>query len=195
MGRNRDRTLRCNARKGLITIVCTFGGWRDLQRLPKVVLRPSKTENFAHSGRETAQKRPRNGWRNGRVSAKVTASASPRGDQRSWGVALPSDKASRRSSPARDKGPPWPFPPTLYLIRCTIVYYFQTHYGQSPVLIRCTLAGFYSEKKPCLKPVRASPADLISLHPGRRPTCDLMLAVVPHILLCMPHHADIFSKG
>ena len=76
---------------------------------------PSKTENFAHSGRETAQKRPRNGWRNGRVSAKVTASASPRGDQRSWGVALPSDQASRRSSPARDRGPLGPFFPTLYL--------------------------------------------------------------------------------
>ena len=38
MGRNRDQTVRCNARKGLITIVCTFGAWRDLQRLPKVVL-------------------------------------------------------------------------------------------------------------------------------------------------------------
>ena len=111
---------------------------------------PSKTENFAHSGRGTAQKRLSNGSRNGRVSAKVTASASPRGDQRSWGVAFPSDQASRRSSPARDKGPPGPFSPTLYLIRCTIVYYFQTHYGQSPVLIRCTLAGFYSEKNPVL---------------------------------------------
>ena len=80
---------------------------------------PSKTENFAHSGRETAQERLRNGWSNGRVSAKVTASASPRGDQRSWGVALPSDQASRRSSPVLDKGPPGPFSATLYLkIEC-----------------------------------------------------------------------------
>jgi hypothetical protein len=31
MGQNRDQTVRCNARKGLITIVCTFGAWRDLQ--------------------------------------------------------------------------------------------------------------------------------------------------------------------
>ena len=75
----------------------------------------SKTQIFVHLGRETPQKRLRNGWRNGRVPAKVTASASPRGDQRSWGVALPSDQASRRSSPARARVPPGPFSPTLYL--------------------------------------------------------------------------------
>jgi hypothetical protein len=63
----------------------------------------------SRNGSETAQKR----LENGRVSSKVTANASPRGDQRSWGVALPSDQASRRSSPA--KVPPGPFPPTLYL--------------------------------------------------------------------------------
>ena len=77
----------------------------------------SKTQIFVHLGRETPQKRLRNGWRNGRVSAKVTASASPRGDQRSWGVALPSDQASRRSSPARAGVPTGPFSPTLYLKR------------------------------------------------------------------------------
>jgi hypothetical protein len=75
---------------------------------------PSKTEIFVHLGRETPQERLRNGWRNGRVSAKVTASASPRGDQRSWEVALPSDQASRRSIPARARVPPGPFSPTLY---------------------------------------------------------------------------------
>ena len=76
---------------------------------------PSKTEIFVHLSRETPQKRLRNGWRDGRVLAKVTANASPRGDQRSWGVALPSDQASRGASPARDKGPLGPFSPTLYL--------------------------------------------------------------------------------
>jgi hypothetical protein len=55
-------------------------------------------------GRETSQKRLRNGWINGRVSAKVTASASPRDDQQSWGVALPWDQASRRWSLARALG-------------------------------------------------------------------------------------------
>ena len=70
---------------------------------------------FVHLGRETAQERLRNGWRNGRVLATGTANASPRGEKRSWGFALPSDQASRRSSPARDKGPPGPFSPTLYL--------------------------------------------------------------------------------
>jgi hypothetical protein len=54
---------------------------------------PSKTEIFVHLGRETPQKRLRNGWRNGRFSAKVTAIGSHRCDQRSWGVALPSDQA------------------------------------------------------------------------------------------------------
>jgi hypothetical protein len=75
----------------------------------------SKTQIFVHLGRETPQKRLRDGWRNGGVSTKVAASASPRGDQRSWGVALPSDQASRRSSPARARVPPAPFSPTLYL--------------------------------------------------------------------------------
>ena len=78
---------------------------------------PQKTQIFVHLGRETPQKRLRNGWRNGRVSAKVAASASSRGDKRSWGVALPSDQASRRSSPARSRVPPGPFSPTLYLNR------------------------------------------------------------------------------
>jgi hypothetical protein len=68
-----------------------------------------KTQIFVHLGRETAQKRFRNGWRNGQVTAEVTASVSPRGDQRSWGVALPSDQASRRSSPARARVPRGPF--------------------------------------------------------------------------------------
>jgi hypothetical protein len=68
-----------------------------------------KTQFFVHLGRETAQKRLRNGWRNGRVPAKVTASASPRGNQRSWGVALPSNQASRRSSPASARVPRGPF--------------------------------------------------------------------------------------
>jgi hypothetical protein len=77
---------------------------------------PSKTEIFVHLGRETSQKRLRNGWINGRVLAKVAASASPRGDQRSWGVALPSDQASRRSSPARAGVPPGPFSSTLYTL-------------------------------------------------------------------------------
>jgi hypothetical protein len=76
---------------------------------------PLKNQNFAHLGRGTPQKRLRNGWRNGRVSAKVTASASRKGNQQSWGVALPSDQASRRTSPARARVPPWPFSPTLYL--------------------------------------------------------------------------------
>jgi hypothetical protein len=76
---------------------------------------PSKTDFSVHLGRETPQKRLSNGWRNGRVSAKVTASASPRGDQRSWGVALPSNQASRRSSPACVRVPQGPFSPTLYL--------------------------------------------------------------------------------
>jgi hypothetical protein len=76
---------------------------------------PSKTQIFVHLGRETYQKRLRNGWRNGRVAAKVTAGASPRGDQRSWGVVSPSDQASRRSSPARARVPLGPFSPTLYL--------------------------------------------------------------------------------
>ena len=78
-------------------------------------------------GRETPQERLRNGWRNGRFLAKVTANASPRGDQQSWEVALPSDEASRRSSPARDKGPPRPFPPTLY-----------PKYLAEPLVRRCT---------------------------------------------------------
>jgi hypothetical protein len=70
----------------------------------------STTQIFVHLGRETPQKRLRNVWRNGRVSAKVTASASPRCDQRSWGVALPSNQASRRSSPARAGCPQGRFP-------------------------------------------------------------------------------------
>jgi hypothetical protein len=41
---------------------------------------PQKPNFSSILGRETAQKRLRNGHRNGRVSAKVTASASPRGD-------------------------------------------------------------------------------------------------------------------
>ena len=108
----------------------------------------SKTQIFVHLGRETPQKRLRNGWRNGRVSAKVTASASPRCDQRSWGVALPSDQASRRSSPARARVPPGPFSPTLYLktpfpllmdyswllLRCMDAYQWLSH--RSP-LISC----------------------------------------------------------
>ena len=88
---------------------------RDLLKLTGKRFCPSKTHIFVHLGRETAQERLRNGWRNGRVSAKVTASASLRGDERSWGVALPSDQASRRSSPARARVPPGPFSPTLYL--------------------------------------------------------------------------------
>ena len=54
----------------------------------RIKLCPSKTENFAHSGRETAQKRLRNGWSNGRGLVKVTASASPRCGYQSWGVSL-----------------------------------------------------------------------------------------------------------
>ena len=50
-----------------------------------------------------------------RLSAKPMASASPRGDRRSWGVTFPSDQASRRASPAHARMPPWPFSPTLYL--------------------------------------------------------------------------------
>jgi hypothetical protein len=96
-----------------------WGWWRDprVRRWRWCFRRfwASKTQIFVHLGRETPQKRLRNGWRNGRVSAKVTASVSPRGDQRSWGVALPSDQASRRSSPARSRVPPGPFSPTLYL--------------------------------------------------------------------------------
>jgi hypothetical protein len=65
--------------------------------------------NFRPFGSRSPQKRLRNGERNGRVSAKVTASASPRGDQRSWGVASPSDQASRRSNPACARVPPGPF--------------------------------------------------------------------------------------
>jgi hypothetical protein len=78
---------------------------------------PPKNEIFVHLGRGTPQKRLRNGWRNGRFLAKVTSSVSPRGNQQSWGVALPSDQASRRSSPACAGVPPGPFPPTLYLKR------------------------------------------------------------------------------
>jgi hypothetical protein len=103
-----------------------WGWWRD----PRVCrwrwafsrFWASKTEIFVHWGRETPQKRLRNGWRNGRVSAKVTVSASPRGDQRSWGVALPSGQALRRSSPARAGVPTGPFSPTLYL-KISIVNY------------------------------------------------------------------------
>ena len=47
------------------------------------------TRNFVHFGRETAQKRLSNGWSNGRVLVKVTASASPRCGYQSWGVSLP----------------------------------------------------------------------------------------------------------
>jgi hypothetical protein len=79
---------------------------------------PQKPKFSSILGRETAQKRLRNGHRNGLVSAKGTASAFPRGNQRSWGVALPSDQASRRSSPARAMVPRGPFPPTLYLLKC-----------------------------------------------------------------------------
>jgi hypothetical protein len=96
-----------------------WGWWRDPRvcrwRWPFKRFWPSKTQIFVHLGRGTPQQRLRNGWRNGRVSTKVTANASPRGVQRSWGVALPSDQASRRSSPARARVPPGLFSPTLYL--------------------------------------------------------------------------------
>ena len=71
---------------------------------------PQNPKKLVHLGRETAQKRLRNGPRNGRVSAKLTASASPRGNKRSWGVAFPSDQASRRASLACvrvPRGPPF----------------------------------------------------------------------------------------
>ena len=42
-----------------------------------------------NNGSETAHKRLRNGWSNGRVLVKVTASASPRCGYQSWGVSLP----------------------------------------------------------------------------------------------------------
>jgi hypothetical protein len=44
---------------------------------------------FVHFGRETAQKRLRNGYRDGQFLAKVTASASSRCVYQSWGVSLP----------------------------------------------------------------------------------------------------------
>jgi hypothetical protein len=64
---------------------------------------------FVHLGRETAQKRLKNGQRNGRVSAKPAATASPRGNKRSWGVTFPSDQASRRAIPARAREAQGPF--------------------------------------------------------------------------------------
>ena len=68
-----------------------------------------KPRFFVHSDRETAQKRLRNGQRNGQVSAKPATTASPRGDKRSWGVTFPSDQASWRASPARAREPRGPF--------------------------------------------------------------------------------------
>jgi hypothetical protein len=73
--------------------------------------KPKFSSIWVENASGTAEKR----LENGRVSVKVAASASPRGDQRSWGVALPSDQASRRSSPARAGVPQGPFSPTLYL--------------------------------------------------------------------------------
>ena len=51
-------------------------------------------EKRLRNGSETAQ-------RNGQVSAKPTVNAFSKGNKRSWGVAFPSDQASRRASPAR----------------------------------------------------------------------------------------------
>ena len=47
-----------------------------------------QTQNFVHFSRGTAQKRLRNGWSNGRVLVKVTASAPPRCGYQSWGISL-----------------------------------------------------------------------------------------------------------
>jgi hypothetical protein len=47
-----------------------------------------ETKIFVHLGRETVQKRLRNGYKNGRILAKVTAITSPRCGYQSWGVSL-----------------------------------------------------------------------------------------------------------